>query len=92
METKRDFCEVLLKEVAKSGDVEFAKQLQRELESKDASPTVEGLLTKLEENQRLLESLEAESPSKSKAGAQNQSDKRGTKQSVANPAIQQQPK
>ena len=63
METERDFCEMLLKEVAKS-DLEFAKQLQRELDLKDASSTVEGLLTKLEENQRLLESLEAESSAK----------------------------
>ena len=56
---------------------------------KDSSLAVEGLLTKLEKNRRLLESLEAESPAKSKAGAPNQSDKRGTIQSVANPAIQQ---
>jgi hypothetical protein len=63
METERDFCEMLLKEVAKS-DLEFAKQLQRESDLKNASSTVEGLLTKLEENQRLLESLEAESSAK----------------------------
>lgn len=56
---------------------------------KDLSLVVEGLLTKLEKNRRLLESLEAESPAKSEAGAPNQSDKRGTIQSVANPAIQQ---
>jgi hypothetical protein len=68
METERDFCKMLLKEVAKSGDMEFVRQLQRELDLKDASPSVEGLLTKLEENQRLLESLEAESPAKSRAG------------------------
>ena len=72
--------------------MEFAKQQVRELELKESSLTVEGMLTKLEDNQRLLESLEAESPAKSKAGAQNQSDKKGAKQSVANPAIQQQMK
>jgi hypothetical protein len=45
METERDFCEMLLKEVAKS-DLEFAKQLQRESDLKDASSTVEGLRLK----------------------------------------------
>ena len=82
IETDRKFCEVMLKEIVKT-DVEFAKQQLRELELKESSLTVEGLLTKLEDNQRLLESLEAESPAKSKAGAQNQSDKMGAKQSVA---------
>ena len=78
----------MLKEMVKT-DVEFAKQQLRESELKDSSLTVEGLFTKLEDNQRLEECLEAEPPVKSKAGAQNQSDKKGAKQSVANPAIQQ---
>jgi hypothetical protein len=75
IETDRKFCEVMLKEIVKT-DVEFAKQQLRELELKDSSLTVEGLPTnlKLEDNQRLLESLDAESPTKSKAGAQTQSD------------------
>ncbi len=53
METERNFCEVLLKEVGER-DLEFAKQLQRELEAKDASLTVEVLLAKLKKNQSLL--------------------------------------
>jgi hypothetical protein len=47
-----------------SGDLEFAKQPLRDLDLKDTSLTVEGLFTKLEENLRLLECLEAESPAK----------------------------
>jgi hypothetical protein len=52
MEPERDFCEVLVKEIGEH-DLEFAKQLQMELEPKDASLTVE-VLTNLEENQSLF--------------------------------------
>jgi hypothetical protein len=52
------------------------------------------LLAKLEENARLRESLEIDSPAKSKEkdGSTKSSDKKGAKQPSANPAIQQQVK
>jgi hypothetical protein len=52
---------------------------------------MEELLVRLEENERLMESLEVESTAASKGGAAKTPDKKG-KQSIANPAIQQQPK
>ncbi len=47
------------------------------------------MLVELEENQKLLERLEIESPAKGKSGAANSSDKKSAKQMVVNPAIQQ---
>ena len=89
-ETDRNFCDMLLKEVAQA-DRMLGMQLARELEMKESALTMELLLVKLEENQRLIESLEIESSAHSKAGGNNSSDKKG-KQSSANPAIQQQSK
>ena len=89
-ETEHEFCEMLLKEVAKSIDLQLAMQLLRNLESSESSLTMEELLNKLEENQRLMESLAVVSPAKSKSGGAQSSDKKGGKQSMANPAIQQQ--
>ncbi len=70
-DTELKFCEMLLKEVAKTS-------------------AMEELLIRLEENERLMESLEVDSTATKARGAKT-SDKKG-KQSVANPAIQQQPK
>ena len=88
-ETDHEFCEMLLIEVAKF-DLTLAMQLRRNLESSDSILTMEELLIKLEENQRLMESLAVLSPAKSKSGGAQLSDKRGGKQTMANPAIQQQ--
>ncbi len=55
-ETDRNFCEMLLKEVAQA-DRTLAMQLARELETKESTFTMELLLIKLEEIQRLTESL-----------------------------------
>ena len=89
-DTEHEFCEMLLKEVAKTS-LELAKQLRKQLEATESPLTMEELLVRLEENERLMESLEVESTAASKGGAAKTSDKKG-KQSIANPAIQQQPK
>jgi hypothetical protein len=81
----------LLKEVAQAGDGMLVMQLARELKMQESTLTMELLLIKLEENQRLIESLEIGSPAHSKASGTNSSDKKG-KLSSANPAIQQQSK
>jgi hypothetical protein len=88
-ETEHEFCETLLMEVAKSIDLQLAMQLRRNLESSESTLTMEELLIKLEENQRLMESLAVSSSAKSKSGGAQLSDKKGGKQSMANPAIQQ---
>ena len=92
--TERDKCELLLKYVAKE-DSAFAVQQQRELQKKGSTYTLEELLRALEEQHRLLESLQIESetssPAKSgKGGGTNLADKKV--QPSANPAIQQQQK
>jgi hypothetical protein len=46
------------------------------------------MLNRLEDNQKLIESLDIESPAKSKAGAVNSKEKK--KQLLANPAMQPQ--
>jgi hypothetical protein len=58
---------------------------------KESTLTMELLLIKLEENQRLIEILEIESSAHSKASCTNSSDRKD-KQSSANQAIQQQSK
>ena len=55
-ETDRNFCKMLLKEVAQV-DRRLAVQLFQELEMKDSTMTMETILIKLEENQHLIESL-----------------------------------
>ncbi len=50
---------------------------------------METVLVELEENQKILERLEIESPAKFKSGAAYSSDKKGAKLMVVNPAIQQ---
>ena len=52
---------------------------------------METVLNEVEENQKILETFKIESPAKGKVSAANSSDKKSAKQSVANPAIQQQP-
>ena len=47
------------------------------------------LLIKLEDNHKILESLEIESPTTGKSGAANSSDHKSAKQEVTNPVIQQ---
>jgi hypothetical protein len=54
----------------------MCKTATKGIRTKVVPLSVEGLFNKLEENQRLLKSLEAESPAKNKAGGSNQSDKR----------------
>ncbi len=51
-----------------------ARQLRQELHVKDRPMSMETLLNRLEENQKLIESL-IESPAKSKAGAVNSTEK-----------------
>ena len=51
--------------------------------------SMETMLNRLEDNQKLIESLDIESPAKSKAGAVNSTEKK--KPLNANPAMQQQP-
>ncbi len=75
-ETDRNFCEMLLKEVAQAHKT-LAIQLVRELEIKELTLTMELLLIRLEENQRLIESLEIESLAHSKASGTSSSDKKG---------------
>ncbi len=62
---EHEFCEMLLKEVAKTS-LEIAKQLRKELEATESPLTMEELLVRLEENERLMESLEVESTAASK--------------------------
>ncbi len=52
---------------------------------------MEELLVRLEENERLMESQVVESTAAGQGGGAKTSDKKG-KQSMTNPAIQQQPK
>ncbi len=98
--TERDKCESLLKHVAKY-EPTFAIHLQRELQKKDSTFNLEALLGHrlgaLEDQQRLKESLhigtESSSPAKSgKGSGASSADKKRAAQSLANPAIQQQPK
>ena len=86
--TENDFCEMLLRSVAKVDSL-HARELGRQLEAPDSRLRMETVLVELEENQKILERLEIESPAKSKSGAANSSDKKSAKQMVANPAIQQ---
>jgi hypothetical protein len=79
-----------LKEVAKTS-LELTKQLRKQLEATESSLTMEELLVRLEENERLMESLEVKSTAAGKGRGAKTSDKKG-KQSNTNPAIQQQPK
>ncbi len=89
-DTEHEFCEMLLKEVAKTS-LELAKQLRKQLEATESPLTMEELLVRLEEDEPLMESLEVESTAAIKGGGAKTSDKKG-KQSIANPAYQQQPK
>jgi hypothetical protein len=70
--------------------IKYARQLRQELDVKDRTMSMETMSTRLEDNQKLIESLDIESPAKSKAGAVNSTEKK--KQLYANPAIQQQPR
>ncbi len=67
-EADRDFCEGLLKKVA-SHDQMCARQLRQELDVKDRPMSMETMLNRLEDNQKLIESLDIESPAKNTAGA-----------------------
>jgi hypothetical protein len=89
-ETEHAMCKTLLKDVVPL-NMELAMQLLRQLDDSKASLTMDQLLAKLEEYARLRESLEADSPAKSKEkdGSTKSSDKKGTKQPSASPAIQQ---
>ncbi len=50
---------------------------------------METVLLELEENQKVLELLEIESPARGNSGAENSFDNKSVKQMVENPAIQQ---
>ncbi len=83
-DTDRDFFEALLKNEA-SHDQTCARQLrQQELDVKDRPMSMETILNRLEDNQKLIERLDIESPAKSKAAAVNRTEKQ--KQLHANPA------
>ncbi len=73
-----------------SHDQMCARQLRQELDVKDRPMSMETIINRLEDNQKLIESLDIESPAKSKAGAVNSTKKK--KPLHANPAIQQQPR
>jgi hypothetical protein len=79
---------MLLRSVAKV-DIPHDWELGRQLEAPDSRLRMETVLVVLEENQKILERLEIESPAKDKSGAANSSDKKSAKQMVVNPAIQQ---
>ncbi len=87
--TVHDFCEMLLRSVAKV-DTPHARELGRQLEAPDSRLRMETVLVEFEENQKILELLEIESPAKGISGAANSSDKKSAKQ-IVNPAIQQPP-
>jgi hypothetical protein len=67
-----------------------AIQLMQELDIKDRPKSMETMFNRLEDNQKLIESLDIESPAKSKAGAVKSTEKK--KQLHANPSMQQQPR
>jgi hypothetical protein len=76
-DTDHDFCEVLLKKVA-SQDQKCARQLRQELDVKDRPMSMETMFNRLEDNQKLIESLDIDSPAKSKVGAVNSAEKRNS--------------
>ncbi len=86
--TDHDFCEMLLRSVAEV-DTPHARESGRHFEAPISRLRMETVLVELEENQKILERLEIDSPTKGKSGAANSSDKKREKQMVANPAIQQ---
>jgi hypothetical protein len=88
--TDNDFCEMLLRSVAKVDSL-HARELGRQLEAPNSRLSMKTVLVELEENQKILERLEIESPAKGnlKSGAANSSDKKSAKQMVGNTAIQQ---
>jgi hypothetical protein len=86
--TDHDFCEMLLRSVAKV-DTPHAGVLGRQLEAPDSRLRMETVLVELEENQKILERFVIKSPAKFKSDTANSSDKKNTKQMVANPANQQ---
>jgi hypothetical protein len=73
--TDHDFCEMLLRSVAKV-DTPHARKLGRQLEAPDSRLRMETVLVELENNQKILERLEIESPAKDKSGAANSFDKK----------------
>ncbi len=64
-DTDRDFCAALLKKVVLH-DQMCARQLRQEL--KDRPMSIQTMSNRLEDNQKLIEVLDIESPAKSKAG------------------------
>ncbi len=64
-DTDSDFCEALLQKVV-SHDQMCARKLRQEL--KDRPMSIKTMSNRLEDNQKLIESLDIESPAKSKAG------------------------
>ncbi len=83
-----EICENLLSEVF-SQDRELAKTLKRRLEAKPPL-TLEELLTTLVENRIIVEGLGESPVAKLGTGSSKSADEKDGKQSVANPAIQQQ--
>jgi hypothetical protein len=61
--TDNDFCEMLLRSVAKVDSL-HSRELGRQLEAPDSHLHMETVLAELEENQKILERLEIESPAK----------------------------
>jgi hypothetical protein len=57
LDTEHELCEMLFKEVAKTR-LELAKQLRKQLVATELPLTMEEPLIRLEENERLMESLE----------------------------------
>jgi hypothetical protein len=59
-----------------SQDQMCARQLRQELDVKDSPMSMEIMFNRMEDNQKLIESLHIESPEKSKAGAGNSTEKK----------------
>jgi hypothetical protein len=68
-DTEHEFGKMLLKEIAITS-LELANQLCEQLEATEFPLTMEQLLVRLEENERLMEILEVESTAANKGGVQ----------------------
>ena len=96
MQTDYDLCQMLLKEVYLLPEQKhLAVELRRDTDRRISPLSLEEVLTKLEENRRLQESLGEESRAQGKTGGAKSTDrdkKVSKQQPTANPAVQQQPK
>jgi hypothetical protein len=56
-QTDHDFCEMILRSVARV-DTSHAREMRRQLEASDSRLRMDTVLVELEDNQKILESLE----------------------------------